>query len=285
MKSKVSVRLMGVVWFAAIALIAFFVSPQPAFAQATAGGERPAQKDAAQLAKQLSNPVASLISVPFQLNWDEGLGENDDGRRFLLNFQPVMPFRLNEDWNLIARVIAPIIAQPVLFGGGDPSFGMGDILVSGFFSPNKAGLTWGVGPVISFPVTSNPVLGSGQYSLGPTAVVLKQTGHWTYGGLANQLWSVGGDEGRADVNQTFLQPFLVYGLGGWTFALNTEATANWEADSGEEWTVPINLGVTKVTKLGGRNISLQAGPRYYVESPTGGPDWGFRLAFVLIFPE
>jgi hypothetical protein len=195
-----------------------------------------------------------------------------------------MPFVLNQDWSLIARVITPIIAQPAVFDGGDASFGMGDILVSMFFSPRKPGLTWGVGPVFSLPVTSDPMIGSGKYGLGPTAVLLQQSGHWTFGALVNQVWSIGGDENRADVSQGFFQPFLVWGENGWTIALNTESSANWNADAGEEWTVPINIMVNKVTNLGARPISLQAGPRFYADTPTGGPDWGFRLGLTLVFP-
>lgn len=251
--------------------------PQTAPAPAGAGG-------AADLAKKLSNPVASLISVPFQLNWDEGIGPDEEGRRFVLNFQPVMPFQLNDDWNLIARVIVPVVAQPVLFEGGQSSSGFGDLLVSGFFSPSREGLTWGVGPVIGLPVTSDPALGSGKYTLGPTAVVLKQAGSWTVGALVNHLWSVGGDAGRKDVNQTFLQPFLAYGKSGWTFSVNAESAANWKAASGEEWTVPINVMVSKVTRLGRRPLSIQMGPRFYLEKPAGGPKWGFRAALTLIFP-
>jgi len=239
---------------------------------------------AAELAKQLSNPIASLVSVPFQCNWDEGLGTNDEGRRFLMNFQPVMPFHLNEDWNLIARVIMPFLAQPALVDGGQPTSGLGDFLVSGFFSPVRGGITWGIGPVLNLPVSSDPVLGSGKYSLGPTAVVLKQAGPWTLGALANHLWSVGGDVGRTDVSQTFLQPFCAYGKSGWTLSLNTESAANWKADKGQRWTVPINGMISKVTRLGNRPISLQLGPRFYVESPDAGPSWGFRAALTLIFP-
>jgi len=138
--------------------------------------------------------------------------------------------------------------------------------------------------VVGLPVTSDPVLGSGKYTLGPTAVVLKQAGHWTVGALVNHVWSVGGDAGRTDVSQTFLQPFLAFGQSGWTFTVNTESLANWKAASGEEWTVPINVSVAKVTRLGKRPISFQAGPRFYVVQPTGGPKWGFRAAMTLIFP-
>jgi hypothetical protein len=168
------------------ALAGAFACVSPALAQTGPGGGNPqaapAAAGAADLAKELSNPVASLVSVPFQFNWDEGIGPGERGRRFLMNFQPVMPFKLSDDWNLIARVIVPVLAQPVLVEGGQPSSGLGDILVSGFFSPSRGSLTWGVGPVIGLPVTSDPALGSGRYTLGPTAVVLKQAGPWTVGG-------------------------------------------------------------------------------------------------------
>jgi hypothetical protein len=238
----------------------------------------------ADLAKQLSNPVSSLISVPFQTNWDFGVGP-EDGERFILNFQPVMPFSLGEDWNLIARVITPLVAQPVLAPGGESTFGLGDIVPTFFLSPKEGGITWGVGPVFSLPATSIPTLGSGRWSLGPSAVVLKQVGPWTMGGLVNHVWSVGGDEARADVNSTFMQPFLAYGTSsGYTFSVNSEMLANWEAADGQEWTIPVNFVVSKMTMLGRRPIQVQAGVRYFLEKPTGGPSWGIRLGLVLVFP-
>ena len=256
-------------------------TPAPAVG---AGGTTAAPGGSEALAKQLSNPVASLVSVPFQLNWDEGLGSDDEGRRFLLNFQPVLPFKLNEACNLIARVITPVLAQPVLVEGGEPRFGLSDIVLSFFLSPSKGGLIWGAGPVIALPVTYDPVLGSGKYGLGPTVVVLKQSGPFTYGALVNHVWSIGGDAGRADVNQTFLQPFVAYGKKGWTISVNSESTANWKAESGEKWTVPINVSLSKVVKLGRRPMSIGAGPRFYVDAPSGGPSWGFRLSLTLLFP-
>ncbi|MDX1381397.1 MAG: hypothetical protein R3233_09765, partial [Xanthomonadales bacterium] len=189
-------------------------------------------QDNAELAKKLSNPVASLISVPFQLNWDDSLGPFDDGDRWLLNVQPVIPVSLNDDWNLISRTIVPLV--DVDFGSGQQdAAGLGDVVQSFFFSPaapSDSGWIWGVGPVFLLPTASDELLGAEQWGAGPTAVALKQQGPWTYGALANHIWSFAGDEDRADVNATFLQPFLAYVTpAAVTYSLNTESTYDWEA--------------------------------------------------------
>jgi hypothetical protein len=239
------------------------------------------------LAKQLSNPISSLISVPFQANWEFGVGPDND-TRFVLNVQPVMPFSLNKDWNLIERIIMPYLSQPSLVPGSSPTSGLGDFVWSSFFSPvkpTKGGWIWGAGPVFSLPVSADPALGSEKWGIGPTFVVLKQSGPWTYGMLANQIWSFAGEEDRADVNQTFLQPFLAHTTKqAVTFTLQSESTANWEAGSGGKWSVPINFLVSKVLRLGRSPISVQGGAGYYVESPSGGPEWKIRTAITLLFP-
>ena len=246
-----------------------------------------AQDSAAALAQQLSNPVAALISVPFQLNYDQDIGPEDDGDRWLLNVQPVVPITLNEDWNLISRTILPLVSQSDIYPGAGSQSGLGDVVQSVFFSPKEptaGGWIWGAGPVLLLPTGSDDLLTADQWAGGPTAVVLKQQGPWTYGALANHLWSFAGSDNRADVDATFLQPFLSYTTPtAWSYTLNTESTYDWE---GEQWSVPINVIVAKVTKVGGQLISVGGGVRYWADSPESGPEgFGLRLAVTLLFPK
>lgn len=288
-------------------------------------GETPAQDDAAELAKQLSNPVSSLISVPFQANWDFRMGPLDQGTQFKLNFQPVVPLSLNHDWNLIVRTIVPYISQEDVHKGPIPSFpglpgdllarfpgdqrdaisdaakrafdkaakkrpvdhhqdGLGDIVQSFFFSPKEpiGGTILGVGPVLMYPSATDDLLGSEKWAAGPTLVALRQQGPWTYGVLANHLWSFAGNEDRRNVNATFVQPFLSYNTKTHTtISLNAESTYDWNES---QWTVPINLGVAQLFKIGGMPMQLQFGGRYYAEGPSGAPEWGLRCSLVLLFP-
>src|SRR5450432_1422237 len=163
-----------------------------------AGGDQ-----AAELAKQLQNPVANLISVPFQSNFDFNMGPNDDGFRYTLNFQPVIPVSLGKDFNLIIRTIVPFIYQDDVIPNTSQS-GLGDIVQSFFFSPKKpvAGLILGFGPALLYPTATNDFPGSEKWGAGPTGLVLKQTGGWTYGLLFNQIWSFAGDKQRDYVSAT-----------------------------------------------------------------------------------
>ena len=242
------------------------------------------EHDADELSKKLANPVSSLISVPFQSNFDFGAGPDGDGFSYFMHVQPVIPITLNEDWNLISRTILPIVYADYLPDGSE--WGLGDTEQSFFLSPAKpgpGGLIWGLGPVILLPTATDDSFGSNEWGLGPTGVALIQKDKWTIGILANQIWSLGSDNDASDVSEAFLQPFVQYQLGhGRALALNTESTYDWNA---EQWTVPINLEFSQVMKLGPQLVQLQIGGRYYAEKPEDGPDWGLRANFTLLFPK
>ena len=221
------------------------------------------------LAKQLSNPIAALISVPIQMNYDRHFGAAESGRKFYINVQPVVPISLSTDWNLISRTIVPIVDQDDVVAGTSQS-GIGDIVQSLFFSPGKhtaGGLIWGAGPAFLLPTGTQSELSARMWGLGPTGVVLRQHGPWTYGALANHIWSVAGNDSRADVSSTFLQPYVSYTTPtAWTYSLNTESTYDWKAS---QWSVPIHANVAKLLKVGGQAISIGGGVRYWVEGPPG----------------
>lgn len=246
----------------------------------------PTRADDVELAKQLSNPVASLISVPFQFNYDTGYGTGD-GSKLVVNVQPVVPISLTDDWNVISRTILPIVMQEDIAGPSGDQSGLGDTTQSLFFSPKvpgPGGLIWGVGPVFLLPTGTDPLLSGEKWGAGPTGVALKQSGPWTYGMLANHVWSFAGDDERSDINSTFLQPFLTYTTpDAWTFALNTESTYDWE---NEAWSVPVNFVVSKLVTIEKQPISFQVGLRYWAVSPDAGPDgFGARFAITALFPK
>jgi len=241
-----------------------------------------ATDQATALAKQQQNPISSLISVPLQVNWDFGLGDRD-ATGTLFNIQPVVPFGVSRSTNLILRVILPLASQP---GSGDARVnGVGDVVMTAFFSPAKSGrFTWGAGPVVLLPTATNNALGSEKFGVGPSAVVLTQPGPWTIGLLFNHIWSTSGANDREDVSSTFLQPFVNYNLGnGLAVGAVFEATANWNAD--EHWTAPLVFTVSKVARLGNRPVNFVAGAGPTIASPAGGSTWRFRVMAVFLYPR
>lgn len=243
-------------------------------------------EDAEALAKKLANPVASLISVPFQYNYDTDIGKLDTGSKSFVNIQPVVPISLNEDWNVISRTILPVVWQEDIRDNSGSQSGLGSVVQSFFFSPKaptENGWIWGVGPVFLLPTATDDLLGGDQWGAGPTGVALKQIGPWTVGGLFNHIWSFA-DENPTDISSTFLQPFLSHTTpSAVTYSLNTESTYNWKT---EEWSVPINATVSKVMKWGNQLVSVGGGVRYWADSTENGPEgWGARVTFTLLFPK
>ena len=267
----------------ATVLAASFLFAVPASAQESGG-------EAQELAKKLSNPVASLISVPFQQNVDFGLGpvapDGNEGVKTVLNIQPVIPIGISSNWNVIVRTILPVVYEDDIPRSGHSESGLGDVVQSFFFSPKApgpGGVIWGVGPVGLYPSATNDDLGGQKWGLGPTFVVLKQSGPNTFGMLANHIWSVSGKSSRSYISATFLQPFYTYATKtGTTYSLNTESTYDWKHD---EWTVPVNVAVSQLVTIGDQHAQIGAGARYYLQKPQGGPEWGLRIFLTLLFPK
>ncbi|WP_457608640.1 transporter [Nitratifractor sp.] len=249
--------------------------------------EAPALSSEEELAKQLANPIAALISLPFQLNYDGKIPDEAGGvgDRWTLNIQPVIPFSISEEWNLISRTIVPVIRSEGLPAGSGVESGVGDVVQSLFFSPKaptESGWIWGAGPVILIPSHSD--FSAESWGAGPTAVALKQSGPLTYGLLANHIWDI---DGKNEISQSFMQPFLTYTTPtALSATLMTESTYDWKAEPGERWTVPLYLVVTQVGKIGEQRISYGAGVKYYAKHGEHGPrGWGARLVFTLMFPK
>lgn len=243
-----------------------------------------AEAKASELAKAAQNPVADMNSVPVQFNWSTGGGLGDETQS-IINIQPVLPLQINEKWNLISRTIVPIVNLPG--GGTDRIKGIADIQEQIFLTPTKTkGAVWGFGPIFSFPTATNAAVSTGQYAMGPTFVVLKIGKKWVYGFVANQLWRVGGSDQTDAINSFFVQPFINYNLKrGWALTTAPGITANWDAPSGQVWTVPLGLGVSKITRVGKQPLNIAV--QYYanIERPDNAGSSLIRMQFTLLYPK
>jgi hypothetical protein len=247
-----------------------------------------AEESQAELAKKSLNPVASLISVPFQLDFDRRMGPLEDGKQFQLTIKPVIPISISSDWNLISRTLVPVIHRNDVTPVSGNQTGIGDITQQFYFSPKAPtaeGWIWGVGPQVLTRV-GDAKLSSDRWAVGPDLVVLKQEHGWTYGVLANHLWSVGnGNTLTPNISATYVQPFLSYTTPHFTtYGINTESTYNWKTN---HWSTPINATVTQLMKIGDQHLTLQGGVRYWAASPDdiGPKGWGLRFAVNFLFPK
>lgn len=242
---------------------------------------------AAELAKKAQNPIANMISVPFQNNTNFGIGEYNRSQN-ILNIQPVVPTTLGE-WNLINRFIVPLISQPDYSTESDSKFGLGDIVYQGFFTPASGGkVTWGIGPVMILPTATHASLGSGKWSVGPAAVVVAFAGKFVLGGVAYNAWSFAGKSDRADVSQGFVQYFVNYNLPkAWYITSAPSITANWKAPEGDKWIVPFGGGMGKIFAIGNQKLNGQVSAYWNAVKPEtmDGPDWTLRAQLVFMFPK
>jgi hypothetical protein len=256
--------------------------------------ETPASEaeNADKLRKAAQNPVASLISVPIQENWNFNIGPANRTQN-ILNIQPVIPVTLSTDWNLIIRWITPVIFQPVPVpqAAGPPVqsgfYGIGDMQPAFFVSPKKSKVIWGIGPQLLLPTaTKTSILGQGKFGMGPTAVLLVQPGKWTFGLLANNVWSIAGHADLPKVNQFLLQYFINYNLKkGWYLTWQPTLTANWVATNGGRWVVPLGGGVGRIMRLGFQPVNI--GLQFYGNAvhPPGASPWGLRMQIAFLFPK
>jgi hypothetical protein len=243
-------------------------------------------QQSSEIAKQAQNPIANLISVPVENDFNPQTGIDKDDS-YVLELKPAVPFRLSKDWILITRTIIPVIQVPDLTHTVDGTTGLGDVQESLFLSPAKAGpVIWGAGPVTSFPTATQEILGTKKLSLGPTVVVLRSQGHWLFGTLAQNLWSVGGPSARPDVNQMLLQPFVNYNLPHkWYLVSSPIMTANWEANPNERWVVPVGGGVGKIVHFGVLPVNVYTQFFRNVERPDGTTHWSARFQMQFLFPK
>jgi len=241
------------------------------------------EDETSELARAVQNPVASMISLPFQNNTNFNFGPLEKTQN-VLNIQPVIPFALNEDWNLITRTILPVVSQPAFTPMQDRKFGLGDTVFSAFLSPRDSGqLIWGVGPALLLPTSTDDRLGAGEWGAGPSAVVLTMRGPWVVGSLFSNVWSFTGDE---QVNLFTWQYFVNYNLDdGWYLTSAPVITANWEANSDNRWTVPFGGGVGKIFRIGNQPMNVSAQSYYNVEKSDFGADWQMRLQLQFLFPK
>ena len=240
----------------------------------------------------VQNPVGALISVPFKSTWDSGAA---NGNAYFMNFQPVFPHRVG-DWNLINRVIVPYISLDGYSPGrpelpsptvGTGASGLGDINYTMFVSPAEPeGVIWGLGPSITGPSATDAQLGAGKWAAGPSYVLLGQPGFGTVGFLARQLWSFTGQSNRQDTSSFLLEPFVNYNLpNGWYLVSDMVLTANWKADSGQQWTVPVGAGVGKLFKVGNQAMNTRVEAYSNIEKPDGAPDWTMSWTLQFLFPK
>jgi hypothetical protein len=242
--------------------------------------------DTPELAHLVQNPIAKVISLPFQNNLNFGIGPQSD-EQDVLNIQPVIPFSMGDNWNVISRTIIPVIREPQLGSATASKLGLGDASLALYLSPAQPGeIIWGVGPAFTFPTASHDELGQGKFDAGLSAVALTIRGPWLIGALATDVASVSGASDRNSVHQMVVQPFINYNFArGWYVASSPIITANWKAPDSQRWTVPLGGGVGRAFRLGSQAMNLQVQAFRNVVSPHDAGDWTLRVQFQLLFPK
>ena len=261
-------------------VVVFFTIHFYTFAQ---DGEHKPGASPQEIADKMANPVANLISVPLQNNLNYGIGEFN-GSKYVINIQPVVPFKLSDNLNLITRYILPVVDQRDITGENTHQFGLSDATVTAFFAPKAKKLITGYGPAFLVPTATDKLLGTQKFGVGPSVLIMHQRKGLSIGFLANQIWSVAGNSERNDFNQFYTQIFLSHSYkSGANWGANVEITQNWE---GNTTLVSFNPSLGGVTKFGDQIVQFSIQPLIPIVGPSEiKPDWGIRAVVAFVFPQ
>lgn len=269
-------------------------SAEPSAPPKAAAGE-PSLTD---INKQLTNPVSDLWSITLQQNnyrvdVGPGIGERWNSN---LNFQPVLPVALTDEWNLITRpVITLVNSVPHPDPGSIPldddrTTNFGDIVVLELVSPSAklvGGWLLGAGPTFIFPSAGSRWTGQGKWQAGPSAIAGYLSEKWIAGLFVQQWFSFAGNDHRSGVSQMNLQPFASYFLpDGWSIGYSGNVLANWKEDGDDVWTVPVGVAVAKVLKLGKLPVRVSLGGQFMPIRPdVFGQKWNLQVVVAPVLPK
>ena len=239
-----------------------------------------------ELARKMQNPVSDRLSFSFvgDLNFRAGLNKETQG---IFKIRSIKSFNLGDNWNLVARPVIPVIHQPEIVPGRGDQFGLGDISLALFLTPRSSRFAvFGVGPTVVFPSATEKTLGLGKWRVGPALAVVSMPGPWIFGTVVSNLWSVGGNSNRADVNSLTVQPFVYYNFpSGWYLYSAPTITAAWTAHHSDRWIVPLGGGFGKIFKIGEQKMNAAVQAFHNIEQTTVIGDWTLRLQFQFLFPD
>lgn len=254
-----------------------------------------AQTDQSELVKTAQNPIADLASLPLQTDIHQNVGNGRESQT-IFTIEPVIPYNLNDGWNVITRTRLPVVSQPWAYSLDDRKGGIGDLMFTAFFTPMQTGKwIWGIGPVLTAPTGTHSSVETDQWTIGPAAAVLTMDGPWVYGLMVNNIVDFAGDGDMPGVNRMQLQPFVNYNFGDDCYLVSSpEISANWEGSSGNTWTIPLGAGIGKIFNAGDVPINasihyyynIENAPVYYSkikERPIEGADWTLRVQFQFFF--
>jgi hypothetical protein len=282
------------------------------------------QPTTAQMSALMDNPLGNvaMLFTQFDLYRMENKTNGEEKNKGVYTGIFQFPKKLNDDWNLINRVIWTVPSVPLdqdkiddfelgSGPGGAPmppdgsmpapvdlfdgrTTGFGDMYYVGLFAPSEGEdflngkFLWGAGFDVMAPTATEDVLGTGKWAAGPSALGVYMGPKWKVGALGMHYWDFAGDDDRSDVNLTNLQYFVYYSLDETTsIGASPNIIANWEQDSDDAFTVPVGLGINKTFQFGKVPVRIGAEVHYSVIQPDDvpGTEWDFRFYVIPAVPS